>query len=505
MGLFNDIGQSLIHPGRTATKVMEAATGTRPLTKEEQGNMALWGSGSVSLKNDPNNNNQLYWYSSVTGSSYKSPEEAVAAENDLRNHTGAYAPGASPEMAAATGEQTPVENPYSGFDANAAANAAMDAVTPPASTGPKPVAPRAGFTNELSAVTARPPVVERRPAATPYTSIDASGVDLTRLQGAAPAAGAGGGAGPSINTTDPGSPAPTINRDQIDKILQPLTGYQSSIAALAGDNTGQSLAELQLQKAYDIAKTNAADALRQNQAGALGAARSARNRGDRALLERQAVGEQAYLGTEAQRQQAAADRQLGYDKAILRAQEEDYDRRFKLDALTKAGELGLNQAALEKDIAAADLASATNWINQEFQQLGLDKQLGQSADQFAASLNEDKMKAILGLTRDMAAIQFQYDQLNVTDQNEADRLLMQKYGIDQQTLTALKQIKEQGKFRWDDFLGKLVGGGITGATGAIAGAVLGGGGGGGQSSGGSGVGFDNNTSTYYDPNAPPRA
>jgi outer membrane lipoprotein SlyB len=55
----------------------------------------------------------------------------------------------------------------------------------------------------------------------------------------------------------------------------------------------------------------------------------------------------------------------------------------------------------------------------------------------------------------------------------ADQILMQKYGIDQGTMVALKQIKQSGKFKWDEFLGKLVGGAVVGGT-TIAGAAIGG-------------------------------
>jgi hypothetical protein len=232
-------------------------------------------------------------------------------------------------------------------------------------------------------------------------------------------------------------------------------------------------------KADQLAKIRARDELAANQAGALGAARSARNVGDRALLSRQAVGEQAYLGSQSQREDTLRQAELEGNLSILRATESEHDRQFKLDALKEAAGLGLNRAALEVDISKADLASANNWVNNEARQAlqngALDEQ------QYEALLNYTTQNTgqLLQFTQAMAGIQYEYDKLSVDDQNVADGLLMQRYGIDKQTMVALKQIKQSGKFRWDQVLTALVGGAATGGTGAIANNILGGGGGGG--------------------------
>jgi hypothetical protein len=156
-------------------------------------------------------------------------------------------------------------------------------------------------------------------------------------------------------------------------------------------------------------------------------------------------------------------RQTEYEgnQAILRAQEEDADRRFRLEALGKASELGLNTAALETDISKTNLDSATNWINQQFNQVGIDKQITQQQAQM-----------LLGYTRDMAAIQFQYDQLSTQDQQAAEQLIMQKYGIDEGTRVSMKQIKEAGKFRWDNVLAGMAGGAGQALTGGLAKAAM---------------------------------
>jgi hypothetical protein len=304
--------------------------------------------------------------------------------------------------------------------------------------------------------------VDRGAASTPnnpYLQFDPTGLGKggEALQGANEVLKNGGGGGGA------GSPAPDINREHIDKLLGGLDTYANDIYALSKDNTGQSLAQAQLDKSQAEAKIRAATQLQANQSGALGQARSSRSRNDRALLERAAVGEQAYLGQEAQRQDVQRQAEFEGNQAVLRATEEDADRRFRLDALSKASDLGLNTAALETDISKANLQSATDWVNNEFQQMGIDKQI-----------NSQEAQSILGYTRDMAAIQFQYDQLSEQEKQAADQMIMQKYGIDQQTAVALKGIKEQGKFHWDQMLGGILGGVGSAATGGLA-TVLGGG------------------------------
>ena len=416
------------------------------------------------------------YVSSLTGQHYASAADARADEARYKQNPGAYKPPAELTRLG-LGEQAPVQvggqtqvygagNPTMnpGVDvAGGLGNVAggrfdKDITNPALNPAPKPVAPTPGtttpapgFTDQLGGFRSGD---TRRTTPAPVTPSEAGNaltIDPAGLPGGPPMPAPPG----------PGDPADDINREQIDKILGGLTGYQNDLYAMSQDNTGQSEAEAQLAKAHLLATQRGRDELAANQAGAMGAARGARNRGDRALLERQAIGEQAYLGSQAQRQQKNLDDQIPLDLAILRAKEEDADRAFRFQALKAASDLGLNTAALEVDISKADLDAATNWVNQQFGQLGLDKQI-----------NLEEGKALLGFTRDMAALQFEYDKLTTEDQNAADALLMQKYGIDQTTMVALKQIKEAGEFKWDQFLAQLttsiVGGVGSGATAAIA-------------------------------------
>lgn len=270
----------------------------------------------------------------------------------------------------------------------------------------------------------------------------------------------GGTAPPGGTGTTPpptGEGAPAIPRENIDPLLDSLRGYEADMYAMSQDNTGLSAAEAQLRKATELANINAAIQSDQSQRAALGAARSARNRGDRAILEQAAIGEAGFIGQEAARTAALRQAEQEGNLAELRANEENADREFKLKALQAARDAGLNTAALELDIAKADLGSASNLLNQQFGLMGIQKQVDQAAA--AAALN---------FAKDMATIQFQYDKLSVDDQNEADRLLMEKYRIDQDTMVALKKIKEENGFDWT----ALVSGFMTGTLPVVAGKVL---------------------------------
>ena len=349
-------------------------------------------------------------------------------------------------------------------------------------TGPAPARPQPtnaeigasrAVTGGFSAVTPRGTAVARPVATGAYGAVDTStaqpAVDkLKSVAAAAPPGSAGAGALPAPAPATPtAAGAPQVDRAAVNAALAPVNQIGGMLTAEALQNKGAGLAESQLREATARARS-----------AALGAARSG-NRRDRVLQERQAIGEGAFLEQEGGRQ-----------AATLRAQEELQNREFKVNTLAKAGELGLNVAAYEVDLSKANLASASAFISEQFQQLGLDKQLdmqlvleqmGLSEQRYATDtqagiaakqLAEQRFQNVLGFTRDMAAIQLQYDQLAVQDQNEADALMMQKYGIDQQTMTALKQIKEAGKFRWDNLLAGLAGGAGMGATG-LAGKALG--------------------------------
>lgn len=426
-----------------------------PEAKAAKNNENLWGSGTISLKSDPNNNNQLYWHSSLVNNDFHSAEDALAAEKAFREGTYNNA-DRNPNVPDTSDTYTA---PEVSTDLPDSAKELMN--TPPPPSAPKTVATRAGFTNELpfSSVTTQRATVAPR-AVAPLPGFSGAPVAPDRL-----AASAGPAGQPSGTPQQPA--APTVDRAKIDAILNPLGNYQNAIADLAQDNTGESAAEAMLKKADALARQRASDELLRSSQGAMGAARSARNRGDRALLERQAIGEQAYLGSQAQREDVLRQAELEGNLAGLRATELEHDRQFKLDALSKAAELGLNRGALEVDIGKADLASSTQLMNNTFQEMLANKQIDEAQYEALLVHNDRQMQNILAYTQAMAALQFQYDQLGVQDQQVADQLLMNKYGIDQETMVALKKIKEDGKFQWDQVLSGVAGGVGSGLTGGL--------------------------------------
>lgn len=467
----------------------------KPLTKAQQRNRDNFGSITVT---DHLDHNGISYFSSITGNYYKSPEEAVADEQRYLADPKAWASaGMIDPTAAATGQQTPVQNPSGEYyDDPAAAFAAAEeelplpAPPPPPPGPPPPPATRAGFTDELpptNRITTRrraPPIDTPFDDMMPGVYVDPKRLEQTVPPGAPPPG------------TPPNAPpgTPVTDRTYIDDIFAGLDTYEDKILELAGDQTGLSAAEAQLNLAHEQASQRARNELAANQSGALGMARSARNAGDARLLERQAVGEQAYLATQAQRQQSDRDAELPLELAILRAKETEADRTFKLEAITAAAGLGLNRAALEVDLSKANLASAQEVLKNDLQVLLQRNAIDEAQYEALLEFTTQRTGQFLAFAQTMAAIQQKYDQMNVDDQNYADGLMMQKYGIDQNVMVALKKIKEDGKFQWDQVLSALVGGAATGATGGITALIAGSGGGGGGESGAPPVVYDYDSS-----------
>jgi hypothetical protein len=235
--------------------------------------------------------------------------------------------------------------------------------------------------------------------------------------------------------------APKLDTSKLDELLNGVNSYASQIAAMAGDNTGLSEGLAQLQRGLEATRSQA-----------LSLARSGSSR-DRAALTHQAVAE----GT-------AAASQASMDAALLRSQEEQADRQFKLDALKEASSLGLNTSALELDVSKVNLDSVMNIVNQNFQQLGIDKQISQQ-----------EAESLRNYARDMSALQFQYDSLSSDEQKFISEQIMKKYGIDQElanNLEVARISKPKQRPWWQDALVGAVGGGVAGIAGAATKAIV---------------------------------
>jgi hypothetical protein len=240
----------------------------------------------------------------------------------------------------------------------------------------------------------------------------------------------------AMSPTPTPADAPKLDTTELDKLLAGVNQYASQIGALGGDNTGLSESLAQLQRGLEATRSQA-----------LSLARSGGPRG-RSANEHRALAE----GT-------AAASQASMDAAVLRAKEEDNDRRFKLDALKEAAGLGLNTGALELDVSKVNSQNVMGIINNEFQQLGIDKQLSQ---QEADSLR--------GYARDMSAIQFQYDSMTSDEQKFVSEQLLKKYQIDSGLANNLEmaRISKPDKVPWWQ---QALTGAIGGAVGGVAGAA----------------------------------
>jgi hypothetical protein len=256
-----------------------------------------------------------------------------------------------------------------------------------------------------------------------------------------------------------GAPAPKLDTSASDKSVAGVNNTINQLVSLADTSPTTSAAEAQLAKSDALSKLRAADELRNNQAASLGAARSSRNRSDAGVLERAAVGESAYLGTKAQNQDVLRQAETENNLASLRATEEQTDFTNRANILSKAADLGLNVAALQVDISKADLGSINNYVNDQFQQLGIDKQVG-----------AQEMGQILSFSQAMSAIKYDYDKMSDADQQHTLDLMMNQYGIDANTQVAMKQIQANHKGTLEKVFDGVLG--LVGAAAPVAASVI---------------------------------
>lgn len=232
----------------------------------------------------------------------------------------------------------------------------------------------------------------------------------------------------------PGDDGPAeLDRTRIDDILTRVNRANSGIMGIAESRDQFSEGQAQL-----------ALGLQQAQRQALSIARSG-NRRDSAALSARALQTNAEQAAEATR-----------SSALLRAQEEDAERRLRLDAYKAAGDLGLNTSALELDAGRLNMESATNYLNQLFE----NKRLGLTLDQREA---ERMTNAI----RDMALIGVELQKL---DQNERLAIMddiTKRYGISEQTRAVMAQLDAQPGF-WEQAALGLIGGAAQGGSSALA-------------------------------------
>jgi hypothetical protein len=247
---------------------------------------------------------------------------------------------------------------------------------------------------------------------------------------------ANGGAPPAESQAAPpvaDGPA-EVDRTRIDQILAGVSEVGSYLKAIGLSTDQYSAAQAQLQIALEQAQTQA-----------LQLARSGNRRG-RAGAERQAAYQQTQLQTDASR-----------SAALLRAEEEEKNKQIKIDAFTRAGEMGLNAGALDLDVQNLDMQAATNYLNQLFE----DHRLGLQLDQQEA-------ERVTNFVRDMALIAKDYYALNLQEKQSVRDDLTRRYGISEEVRVALAKLDAEPGFFEKAALGMVEGGSGALATFALA-------------------------------------
>lgn len=246
--------------------------------------------------------------------------------------------------------------------------------------------------------------------------------------------GAGGPAavgGATSANPEAGGPA-EVDRARIDQLLGNVSKAQSGLAGIANSRNEYSAAQAQLALGTAQAQENA-----------LSLARGG-NRRDAAALGARALQANAELGAEATR-----------SAALLRAQEEDAEKRLKLDAYKAAGDLGLNTAALEVDVNNLNMQAATSYLNNLFETNRLNLQL-----------DEAEAARVTNFVQAMALVAKDYYALNQAERQSVRDDLTRRYGISEQTKAVMAQLDAQPGF-WEQAALGLISGAGQGASAAL--------------------------------------
>lgn len=217
-------------------------------------------------------------------------------------------------------------------------------------------------------------------------------------------------------TTDEGAAAPQVNTQAIDALTGDLSNIQGNILGIHADDGTNSLAQQQAAKDADLAQRHA-----------LGLAMGGSPRA-RSALAQQAIGEQAFIGSELSQQQAN-----------LRAQQEENTRRLKAEAAQAAADLGLNAGALDIDVNDLNMKSVSNYLSQMFADYRMNVQL-----------DEDQAQRVTNFIRDMALVEEKYDELDQASKNAFFDRELKKYNIKANVALALKQADADRTQKWVD-------------------------------------------------------
>ena len=319
------------------------------------------------------------------------------------------------------------------------------APAPQASGGEQPYPAIPGMGDIPGAINTKPapPVAPAKPAPaeTPFGGADifATAPGSLTAPRAQPARGFATGAqmpatnpfnGSAAPGAQPTTGAPQFDRTKVDATLDTLDKATSGLFGIA--NNQANLAGVQAQSEID---RRALDASR------LGQARSGGRR-DMAFAERQAI---------AGNQTSESTMQLANAKAGAEA--EIANQALRVEAFKAAGDLGLNQSALELDVEKLNMGAVTDYLGQLFetQRIGL-------------QLDQAEAQRLTNFTRDMALIARDYRQMSLQEQDAVRTDLTQRYGINAQLQGIIKQLDAQPGFWEKAALGAISAGAGVGAT-----------------------------------------
>lgn len=330
-------------------------------------------------------------------------QPAIPTLGDL-NAAIAPAPAAAPRLAPG------VVTPASYGAAATARGAAPQALTPALALRPQPRPgdPIQGMANAALAGAA--------PLQTPSNYV---------APGAQPRPGAPGSESPNEITDGPAQ----VDQQKINALLGNVNTANAGILGIAQNQNDLSLAQAQLASGAEAAARSA-----------LGQARSGNTR-DRAMNERAAVGEGSAIAQQANR-----------DAAVLRAQEEESNRKLRLDAYKAAGDLGLNTAGLQVDVSNLNMQAATSYLNNLFET----QRTGMQIDQAKAEM-------LTGFLRDMTLISKDYYALNMQERQSVRDDLTRRYGFDKQMEAEVARLDAEPGF-WEKAALGLVSGAGSGAV-----------------------------------------
>lgn len=212
--------------------------------------------------------------------------------------------------------------------------------------------------------------------------------------------------------------APQYNRSKLDELqtgLSKIKGYMQAIASS--------------KRQFSQAEAAGNQAMNEAASSALGAARG----GVRDSSGRRAPGTGDAAFSKAIGGGAAAEMAAASSASSARATEEANDTKFRLDALKAAGELGLNQAALEVKVENLNMAAATDYLNNLF-----------ADNRQQAQISEQQAGRIMGAMKDLALLEQDYYAMDLQDQNALQDRILNRWGIDEGLRNGIKAIEANG-------------------------------------------------------------